>query len=214
MYKSSTFHIYSLIVAIAVLALLFGIWTQHNLSVKNKPRVLTLSSATLLPQPRLLNNFRLISDNNKIFTNDNLKNHWSFVFFGFTNCPQLCPTALATLNRVYKNLHQAHLQLVPQIVFISVDPETDTPKKIHEYLTSFNTNFVGATGSKQQIDTLTKELNIMYAKVFPHEDQTHYSIDHSGTILLINPQGQLAAIFSIPHDADKIAKDFILINGQ
>lgn len=214
MQKSSKTRIFILIIVIAILALLFGMWTHYNFGNKNKSQTLILNSTTLLPQPRPIQDFHLINDHNRPFTNNDFKNHWSFVFFGFTNCPQLCPTTLSVLNQMYKNLQQAHLQSMPQIVFISVDPDEDTPQKIRNYITSFNPNFVGATGSKQQLDALTKEFNVMYAKVFPNGEQSHYSIDHSGTILLINPAGQLAAIFSTPHDANNIAKDFIAINRQ
>src|SRR5260221_7497920 len=120
--QSSRVRIFSLIIAIAALALLFGIWTQYNFGSKSKSSALALNSGTLLSQPRALQNFHLINDHNKPFTNDNFKNHWSFVFFGFTNCPQLCPTTLSTLNQIYKNLQQVHLQSMPQVVFISVDP--------------------------------------------------------------------------------------------
>ena len=197
-------------VVVAILALLYGAWSRHNLTsnAKAQTAVAQLLSGTVFPTPRQINPFQLTGDNKKPFTNANLQNHWTFVFFGFTHCPALCPTTLSTLNQVYKNLQTDHPQQLPQVLFISVDPEQDKPKVIREYLSGFNPAFVGATGSAASIDTLTQEFNVMYAKVFPDGDK-NYTIDHSGTIILIDPNGQVYAVFSTPHNANNIAKDYM-----
>lgn len=202
------------LIAIAILALLFGLWAQHNLNKKaNKPIVLT--AGTLFPQPRAIAPFQLTDDYNKPFTNANLKGHWSLVFFGFTHCPMLCPTTLTTLNQAFQSLTQAKQQPMPQVVFISVDPERDTPKRIRNYLISFNKDFIGTTGKKANLDALTQQFNVMYAKVMASSDAeaNEYSIDHSGTILLVDPNGQLYAVFSTPHDPQKIAADIATITS-
>ncbi len=217
MLKTSTQRqILFVLIAVAVLALLFGMWSRHNLTdmPKKSAQPLTLNSGTLFPEPRILSPFKLTASDGQPFTNDSFKGHWSLVFFGFTNCPDLCPTTLSVLNQTYKSLQTAQQDPMPQVVFISVDPEQDTNQRITEYLSSFNRNFVGATGSEQQLDRLTKEMNVLYMKVAQPNtnanghDEHMYSIDHSGTILVINPQGQLYALFSMPHDAEKIAQDF------
>ncbi len=202
------------LIGIAILALLFGLWAQHNIGKKpNKP--LILAAGTLFPQPRPLSPFQLTDDHNKPFTNDNLKGHWSLIFFGFTHCPMLCPTTLSTLNQTYQTLAQAKQQPMPQVVFVSVDPERDTSAKIRHYLISFNKSFVGATGKKANIDALTQEFNVMYAKVMASSDAeaNEYSIDHSGTVLLVDPNGQLYAVFTTPHDPQKIAADIAMITS-
>lgn len=201
------------LILIALLAILFGVWTHHNMQKKSQAAAVALSSGTVLSPARNLNSFTLVDQQHKPFTNNNLKNHWTFVFFGFTHCPMICPTTLSTLNQMYKKLVIDKELALPQVLFISVDPERDTPKKIARYLQSFNSAFLGATGTKQQLEKLTQQFNVMYAKVFPDGD-AHYSIDHSGTILLINPQGQLYGIFSTPHDANKLAGDYeIIVNN-
>jgi protein SCO1/2 len=202
-----------LLFVLAVLALLFGLWTHHNTrnSLKNTPENSNIVTATVLPQPKSIIDFYLTDDHNKAFTNANLQKHWTFVFFGFTHCPQLCPTTLAVLNKMYQQLVQNQANPLPQILFVSVDPDRDSPEQIHKYLQSFNPDFMGVTGTKDQIDGLTEQFNVMYAKVFADGDQSHYMIDHSGTILLLNPKGQLYAIFSTPHDASAIAKDYLKI---
>lgn len=200
-----------IIIAIACLAGLLGMWSQYNLHTNKTP---TLKTATIFPEPRIISSFELIDDENKPFTLENLKGHFSLIFFGFTHCPDLCPTTLATLNKSYKILENAKLKNLPQILFISVDPEQDDPKTIKKYLNSFNTAFLGATGNKKQLDKLTQELSVLYTKVVQPEDKKHYSIDHSGAIILINSQGQFYGVFTIPHDAQKIADDMKILLGQ
>ncbi len=193
------------VIAVALLALLLGLWTRHNLQPKSvQPTLLT---ATVFNQPRSISPFQLTDDNGQAFTLENLKGHYSLLFFGFTHCPDLCPTALSTLNQTYKKLASQPNLPLPQIVFISVDPEQDTPAVIKTYLSSFNSAFLGATGSKQQLDTLTQEMSVLYARVAQAGDAAHYTIDHSGTIIIINPQGEFYGVFTLPHDAQKIAAD-------
>lgn len=206
--KNQRYYLLAVII-VAILALLFGLWFQHNMGMAKRESVigLDLTAATVLPQPKQLRPFQLIDDHNKSFTNANLKGHWSLLFFGFTNCPELCPTTLSTLNKMYQILQDKKSKIMPQVVFVSVDPERDTPKKIAEYLASFNKNFIGVTGSQQQLDQFTQELNVMYAKVISNQDGENYSIDHSGTIIMIDPQAKFYAVFSTPHDPKILAKD-------
>lgn len=195
-----------LILSVAVLALLLGMWSRHNFQLPTvSPKQMTV--ATLFNQPRTISDFKLIDGDEKPFTRENFKGHYSLLFFGFTNCPDLCPTTLSTLNQAYQQLQKDKVENMPQVVFISVDPEQDTPARIKWYLSSFNKAFVGATGSQEQIDKLTQEMSVLYTKIIQKDDPEHYSIDHSGTIIIINPQGQFAGIFSMPHDAKKIASD-------
>ena len=199
-----------LITCLAVLALLFGLWFYHNVEHNEDSTADTrLVSATVFQQPRALSSFNLTDDNGHPFTLDNFKGHWSLLFFGFTNCPDLCPTTLAVLNQAYQRLDSANVKTMPQVVFISVDPAQDNSEKIAQYLSSFNPNFLGATGTQPALDQLTRELSVLYMKVAqPSADGAeHYSIDHSGAILIINPQGQFYGVFTTPHDPAKIAKD-------
>ncbi len=191
---------------LAIIALLFGLWFHHNTAAKKPP----LQAATVLLAPRDIQDFSLTDANGQPFTQENLKNHWSLIFFGFTNCPDLCPTTLAELKMAYEKLLADKQQPMPQIVFISVDPERDTPAVIKRYLSSFNSNFIGVSGSEKSLNQLTQEMSVIYMKVMPSEHnaaENSYTIDHSGTVLMTNPDAKLIAIFSLPHDKDKIALD-------
>lgn len=200
-------HLYLAAAAFAVIALLFGMWTRQN--TQNYEHPINLENGTLFPVPRDITPFHLVSADDKPFTNGNLVGKWSLLFFGFTQCPQLCPTTLAVLNKTYQQLETKKTVPLPQIVFISVDPERDTPRAIEEYIGTFNKNFKGATGKKDEIKALTAQFNIMYMKVQNQQSQdaNNYQIDHSGTLLLINPEGKLLALFQTPHEANHLAHD-------
>ncbi len=209
MSKTSKSHVQRqfMIASIAILAFLFGLWFHYNTQA-NKVSA-ELLSATELSQPRVITPFLLTDDKNRPFTLENFKGQWSLLFFGFTNCPDLCPTTLASLNQSYKKLAALGQKPLPQIVFISVDPEKDNPRRINNYLQNFNPNFIGATGSEEYLHGLTKELSIIYAKVVDKKlaDDEDYSIDHSGAVIIVNPRGQFFGIFSAPLNAEHIAQD-------
>ena len=208
-------NIFLAAIAFAVLSLLFGLWVRFNQTgTLNAP--LNIENGTLFPTPRDIEPFHLVSAEQKPFTNTNLNGHWSVIFFGFTQCPQMCPTTLAMLNDTYQLLAAKNNAPLPQVVFISVDPDRDTPTVLKKYLSSFNKNFVGATGSQEEVKRLTAALNILYMKVQkPNtDDPMAYQIDHSGTLLLVNPEGKLFALFSAPHTPETLANNISAIETR
>ncbi|MEM1243957.1 MAG: SCO family protein [Pseudomonadota bacterium] len=201
----------TLILLVLFLAVIIGAFVY---SMSNKQTVIhkpmQLKNATVFPQPRAIAAFKLTDDLGQPFTNVNLEGHWTWMFFGFTNCPHICPTTMYELKKAY-NLIADEKLAQPQIVFISIDPERDTTSRIHQYVTGFNKNFIGATGSKTALAKLTDDLKILYLKT---NQSKNYDIDHSGAIMLFNPQGRLTAIFSMPHDAVAMAQDYMTILKQ
>lgn len=161
----------------------------------------------LLPHPKAINAFALTDINNKPFTEKSLQGHWSLLFFGFTHCAMVCPTSMTALKQTYEQLQQDKAPL-PEVVFISVDPERDDLKQIKQYVHTFNPNFTGATGTPQQLAGLSTQLGVLYMKVTqPNAPAKDYSIDHTGSILVVNPKGELAAIFTMPHDSKKMTAE-------
>lgn len=204
-----------LVIAVAFVALLFGVWLRHNTAPKTE--ALKTLSATILPTPRQIEPFQLTGADGKPFTNANFKGHWTMLFFGFTRCPDLCPTTLSLMNQAYQQMEKDHLQPMPQVVFISVDPDFDAAKdRIKNYLLSFNSHFIGATGPQAAIDQLTQNLSVVYMKVMDENNQAeeNYRIDHSGTILVLDPQGHWYALFSTPHQPGNLAKDMEMMIKQ
>ena len=197
------------VITVALLALVLGIWL-HTQSSNKSVQSSRLQNGTMLPKPYVLNSFQLTDDQGRPFTNDTLRGHWSLLFFGFTHCPMMCPTTLAKLNDAYKELRQLDNENLPQVVFISIDPDRDSAKQIKYYLSNFNDNFVGATGSKGQLKQLTQSLGIVYMKAIKSGEED-YNIEHSGSILVINPLGEWVAVLSPPQDGHMIAQEFMRI---
>jgi len=170
-------------------------------------------SATVFRAPRIINPFELTDQNGKRFNQDSLKDNWSFIFFGYTNCPDVCPNTLSMMNVVAIKLESEQRdKQTPRFIMVSVDPERDTVKQLSEYIPYFNNAFIGLTGtSKQQIDTITKQFGIPYFINKKSADDKDYAVEHSGALLLVNPQGNLHALFSSPHDPARLISEFNLI---
>ena len=174
-----------------------------------------LQQGTAFPKATAIKAFALIDDNEDPFTNDNLKGHWSLLFFGFVNCAKICPTTLSELNKAYQILEKKDEKKLPKVIFISVDPERDSPADIKQYVTRFNENFIGATGEQLDLRQLTKNLGISYIQLKkPEITQNDYQISHSATILVINPEGEWAGILSPPFNAQVMANDFMKIQQK
>ena len=182
--------------------LALGFWLQSS-------RVTTADiKATVLNPPRELTGFDLVTHLGTPFNLDSLKGKWSFVFFGYTNCPDVCPTTLATLAQMDKEINRIKdAGQATQVVFVSVDPERDTPEALSQYVPYFDPAFIGVTGNPADIEALTRQLGILHMRV-DEDDSKNYLVDHSASILLFNPRGQLRAHFGAPHVASEIAQDF------
>ena len=128
---------------------------------------------------------------------------------GFTHCPDVCPSTLYDLQLVHKGVRQDSGNGPPshQVLFVSVDPERDTPEKLGEYVSYFDPDFIGVTGSQQQLAPLTRQLGIAY-RIEEHEaGSAQYGVDHSASILVTDPEGRLHGVFPAPHDAGTIVED-------
>ncbi|MCU7959456.1 MAG: SCO family protein [gamma proteobacterium symbiont of Bathyaustriella thionipta] len=202
------------LVASAVIALLLGYFLGNYFEYGSPDKPPKLDSATLLPQAADLPDFELMDQNGQVFNNQNLQGKWHFLFFGYTHCPDVCPTTLLRLTEVYNRTAAEHdLQANTDVIFVSVDPGRDTPQHLKKYVEYFAKYFIGLTGKKEQIDKLSKALGIAYS-IHPPEaedEPDNYLVDHSAAILLINPQGQFQAVFLGEQDPQKIADDFIKI---
>jgi len=162
------------------------------------------------PNPKSLLAFTTIDQNGKEFGLGNLQGKWSFLFFGYTHCPDICPITLTIMDKVYKQLESMQQQSAVQMIFVSVDPERDTSEQLHSYVSYFNEGFIGLGGSLEQIQALTRQMGIAYF----HDQPTatgDYMVDHSASIFLIDPQGQLVAILSAPHQVEDILSRFLEI---
>jgi len=154
-------------------------------------------AATVLPEAKPLPDFLLEDHRGKAFTNESLRGQWSFVFFGYTHCPDVCPITLALLNQVDQVLKKETDVVKHKTIFISVDPERDTMAQLADYVPYFNPEFIGVTGSLENLRVLTKSLGIAFGKEGDTES-VEYEVFHSARIMLIDPEARLKALFSSP----------------
>lgn len=164
------------------------------------------TEATWLEGGRAITPFDLVDQHERPFDNQRLEGQWTFMFFGFTYCPDICPMSLAAMNQIEALLAETSDDENLQVVFVSVDPDRDTPERLKEYVGWFGEEYLGVTGPMDNVEVLTRNLGIVHAR---HDTgDGDYQIDHSAQFLLINPEGQLQAIFPYPHTPESIASDF------
>ena len=214
--KSST----PLMILIAVIAISLGVYFQtSNTDVEQK---LDLSSgqsdklkselvkAILLPNPKTISGVNFADHHNKPFTSAQLKGKWSILFFGFTNCPDICPTTMHTLKQVKATLSNENRWGNYQVIMVSVDPKRDTPERLATYVPFFDSEFIGITGNLETTTNFAKQLGILFVA---HDDEgaETYDVDHSTALIIMNPKGEMAGIISTPHKVDEISQDLITI---
>ena len=173
-----------------------------------KPAVPPELQGVLRPAPQPLEAFQLTDQYQQPFSLEQLQGKWSFVFFGYTYCPDICPTTLSTLTGVARRLQtDSPDETGIQVVFVSVDPERDTPEVIEGYLKYFKEAFIGITGTQQDIDSLARQFGAGYMKE-PDTAAGQYLVSHTSSIFLVDPRGRLLAAFSPPHNAATIVDQF------
>ena len=185
-----------LLVAVAALcAALAGFWLAQELD-RSAPQ---LTSGTWLVQPRPVSDFDLVDSAGRRFTH--LGGKPSLVFFGFTHCPDVCPTTLAKLAQVKKTAGIAGLQ----VLFVTVDPQRDTPTAVGVYAHAFDPDFIGLTGDPHAIEKITAAFGVAAVRVdLPGGD---YTMDHSAAVFLVDARARIVGVFTPPFDTGRLAHD-------
>jgi protein SCO1 len=166
-----------------------------------------LVTGTYLTPSRKLADFNLIDQQGRQFGSANLRGHWSLLFFGYTNCPDFCPTTLTTLASMQKRLRAAKAPVLPQVIFVSVDAKRDTPAQLAKYVPYFDSEFIGLTAADQPgIEAVAKKLGV--GVIIRPADGGNYTVDHSGAIFVLDPEGRLAAILTGPFSVNALQGDF------
>lgn len=202
---------------IAVLALAVGVWSSFHWfgggpgagyrTPENFP-------GTVLPGPgKLIPPFTLQDQHARPFDLSRLKGKWSLLFFGYTHCPDICPTTLATLNNVYAGLEKTAGGVDDvAVVFVSVDPERDNLKQIGEYLGYFNPAFTGVTGDNDALQRFSRSLGALYLRTEGTE-RSGYLVDHSAAVFVVSPEGRFKALLSPPFDIPAIIAGIDALRG-
>ena len=198
-----------LILLVAIAAAL-GLWAGSRwLAVPQAPE---LQTAVMYPAAQSVADFTLQRADGKSLTRDDFKGVWTVAFFGFTHCPDICPTTLATFKQVWKELAAAKATDRVQFVFVSVDPERDSPAQLASYVGFFDKEFIAATGADEQLTALTRSLGLVYARI--PDVSGSYTVDHSASVVLIDPQARRAGLFRPPFVAEAIGKDLLALAGS
>ncbi|CAA0080974.1 SCO1 protein [BD1-7 clade bacterium] len=166
----------------------------------------------LYDPPRKLKNFELRDHTGQTFNKDNLKGQWSLVFFGFTHCPDVCPTTMAMLNNAMGEIKDDDIRQSTEVVLVSVDPARDTVEQLGNYVPFFNPDFIGLTGEFITIAKLAANLNAAFQKVPGGGEQ--YNVDHSAYIFVLNPRGDFQGFMKPPFDPQSFAINYLAIRKK
>jgi protein SCO1/2 len=158
----------------------------------------------LLPRPRDIAPFELEDHLGQAFNNARLLDHWTFIFFGFTHCPDICPTTMSEMGQVDTQLRQTGGELADgfQGVLVTVDPERDTADVLGQYATAFSPRFLGVLGERGPTAEFASQVNAAFGKM--PADDGGYTMDHTGNIIIINPRGHYHGFIKLPHKAETI----------
>lgn len=198
----------TLYILIAIIGLVFGLTfnkflTKPTLTVEQ----LSQMGTVIFDTPRAVTFAGLNDHNGQVFTNDNVKDGWTIVYFGYTFCPDICPITLSQLNKFATRLRDSNPKLAEKLhyVMVSVDPRRDTTEKMKGYVPHFNPDFVGVTGDIKGIHDLTVQMNIPFTPVVNPEDE-FYLVDHGANLAVINPRGDYHGFIRPPFEPAKLVE--------
>lgn len=191
------------VMTLSVAAIAFWAGQHYFLTTAASPST-TPTIEGVLPHTKNITDFQLTTQHEQIFTKQNLTKKWSWIFFGYTHCSDICPMTLALFSQMKKKYQQQSPEQVKetQYIFITVDSEHDTPKRLAKYMKSFDTTFIALSGTEKQLAGIRQQFGVAsFVNPTEHNPQ---QIDHSATLYLTNPQGNITAIFTAPHEVKKL----------
>lgn len=193
-------------VLVAVVALVLGLTVNKVLNSKAQadPTKLLDAGIVLLPQGRDVPQVDLLDQDGKPFNTEQLKDKWSLLFFGYTFCPDICPATLAELRELQKMMPKEAVNNL-RVVLVSVDPNRDTPAQLKKYLGYFDPSFMGLTGDEKVIEKLANGVSIPFIPA--DTSKPNYTVDHSGNLVIIGPDGRQRGFIRSPLNNQKLAAE-------
>ncbi|PRO75207.1 SCO family protein [Alteromonas alba] len=192
-----------LLTLVAALALVAGVvlawWFTAQNTDNEHPQYLQT-----FPEPRQLAEVTLVNQQGETVTNEVFKGHWSLLFLGYTFCPDVCPTTMAALGKIYPELKNISTDSPIQVVFVSVDPKRDTPERLASYVEYFNPEFVAVTGEHKMLFPFARSLGLMYA-IAESTDNPNYLVDHSASVVVVDPNGLAIGRFKPEYNPGELA---------
>ena len=193
-----------LLVGVAVFVIGVGIWvgwTTPFFGSSAAPE----AAGIVFDDPQKIDTVQLVDHKGEQFDVARLQNRWSLIYFGFTNCPDLCPLTLTQFAKLDEELGIEPTPAI-QYIFVSVDPDRDTPDRLGAYVEFFFPELIGVTGNSADLEKFASQLAVGFKA---HSDQgENYPVDHSNAILLVNPAAEFQAVLTAPHTTERLAADF------
>lgn len=190
------------VIAVVVVFVFYAIFSGEPEEVKVESAAAPAHYGTWLDTSKPVQPFSLESTSGGSFSEQNLKGQWSWVFFGFTNCPNMCPMAMKAMKTAVEKLRADGVTVLPQVILVSLDPVRDTLPDLKQYVTGYDPTFIGLVGSLDQVSVLADQMGASFKQL------SDGSIQHSGTITVVDPQGAIRAYFTMSDDPAKMATDY------
>ena len=194
---------------VAALGVILVLGYLAGRSFREPARAISIAGMTVLEPASPLPEFRLHDQSNQLFDRARLQGKWSLLFFGYTHCPDICPTTLVVMRDVQKIAGGKEQGI--QYIFVSVDPDRDKAATLKRYLPYFHQEFIGATGGQGELMRLTRALGVYYESGEARGGS--YEVHHSAAIFLIDPEARLRALFAGPHAAACLAQRLQRLKG-
>ena len=191
-------------VGVAVLVIGVGIWVGWTTPFFGNSAA-PEAAGIVFDDPQKIDTVQLVDHAGEEFDVERLQNRWSLIYFGFTNCPDLCPLTLTQFAKLDEELG---IEPTPpiQYIFVSVDPDRDTPDQLEAYVEFFLPELIGVTGNSADLEKFASQLAVGFKA---HSDEgENYPVDPSNAILLVNPAAEFQAVFTAPHTTERLAADF------
>ncbi len=195
----------TVLMCVALIALVVGLFVHKTMQTPSlDENALRELGVVLLPTPRELVVDGLTTADGEAFTAQSLEGGWTLLFFGFANCPDVCPTTMAELANAKRELVQKLPDIARQmrVVLVTVDPERDDAQTLGRYVQAFSPDFIGVTGSRESIAGFATQVNVAFGKV--PDNEGGYTVDHSGNIVIVNRHGHYQGFIKLPHKASTI----------
>ena len=168
----------------------------------------TLVSGKILARPMEIDRFELIDQKNEVFNNKSLEGGWTVLFFGYTNCPDVCPTTIYKLAEIKNELKEDLSSTSFNTVLVTLDPDRDSTDRLEEYIGYFDESMLGVTGTYENIQSFTSSLSVFYQRINKEEG---YDFNHTASIFVFNKDGSLFATMSPANTIDELTQDFYTI---
>ena len=203
-------------ILVAALATGLGLWAAQRWFGQHHANAPALQTVRLFDQPRALPPFSLRQSDGTPLVPGELKGHWTLVFLGFTHCPDVCPTTLAELAQAQRAWETLPDATRPRVLFVSVDPDRDTPDRAGEYAHGFHRDTLAATGDQATLEAFARSLSMVFMKVPAPAGApaNQYSVDHSASIAVLDPQANMAGVIVPPLQPRAITADLATLSAR